>query len=160
MSFIDFILRKDKTTKFYLYLEKNKNKYLTKLFKTIGIKKRKARYTYNINNILNLKYNITKNAKEIAISENKKLHELIYKNNDFNDAINFYILYDTNAQNITETKFLESIKYVQENLKFFKKCDFGIFIYGKNIYAITKKEFNGIITFVEIINKRYTPKTK
>lgn len=161
MNFIDFILKKDKTTKFYLYLEKNKNKYLTKLLKAIGIKKRKAKYTYNIDNVLDIKQrNITKNSKELAISENKKLNELAYKSDEFIAAINFYILYDTKAQNIAEARFLESIKYIQENMKYFKNCDIGIFIYGKNIYAITKKVFNGIQTFSEIINKKYTPKKK
>lgn len=158
MNFIDFILRKDKTVKFYLYLQKNKNKYLTKLLKAIGIKKRKAKYTYNIDNVLNSKQNTTKNSKELAISESKKLNEIAYKSDEFIDAINFYILYDTKAQNISETRFLESIKYIQENMKFFKNCNIGIFIYGKNIYAITKKVFNGIQTFSEIINKKYSPK--
>lgn len=158
MNFIDFILRKDKTVKFYLYLQKNKNKYLTKLLKAIGIKKRKAKYTYNIDNVLNSKQNTTKNSKELAISESKKLNEIAYKSDEFINAINFYILYDTKAQNISETRFLESIKYIQENMKFFKNCDIGIFIYGKNIYAITKKVFNGIQTFSEIINKKYSPK--
>lgn len=160
MNFIDFILRKDKTVKFYLYLEKNKNKYLTKLLRVIGIKKRKAKYTYNVDNILNINQNITKNSKELVISENKKLNEITYKSDEFIDAINFYILYDTKGQNISETRFLDSIKYIQENMKSFKNCDIGIFIYGKNIYAITKKVFNGIQTFSEIINKKYTPKTK
>lgn len=159
MSFLDKVLKKDKTVKFYLYLEKNKNKYLTKLLKTIGIKKRKARYTYNINNILGINsFNLTKNVKEIAISEDTKLHELIYKNEEFVNAINFYLIYDVDAQKISETKFLDSVEYMQENMKHFKKCEIGIFIYGKNIYAIRKKDFNGITTFVEIINKKYTPK--
>lgn len=144
------MFKKDRLKYFDKFLEDKKISNLNKTIKLCGYKNHKMKSIYSVNNAFGIKTDadLTK-IKEIVLSSNKKIDQLVYDTEKFNNAINTYIVHYNSSITLQNDKFSDYIKYIQENLVNFKQCNIAIFIYNDSIYAINEKVFNGVSTFVE-----------
>lgn len=151
---------KNKTKQFYKFLEDEKLSYLKKQIRKAGIKHVKSKGYEIVENEFNYYQSfplLRDNSREIFMydSNTKKLsREQKYS------CVKVFILYFKSSKEVTKDKFLELVKYMQDNMNNLINCEYGLFIYEQNFYSIKKEFFNQVPTFIEIKRHSFKPKEK
>lgn len=144
--------KKDLTKNFIKFIETDKFDFFKKAITDCGVEKIKLKSFYRISNLFSLEYKIDHSLiVEYVASNEKDISKNIYNNELFNNSVNVFLIHYQNKKDLNNEQLIEYVKYMQDTIKNFNNCNYAVLIFNNNVYTISKKTFNGVDTFIEVL---------